>query len=80
MTITDVKTWYENSGLLEWKWFEGFDPEDLIRWIWERYDGAYDDSEGDAKFFDNCGYVYYASDALKQYIEDHEDDPILYNL
>lgn len=32
-SIADVKTWYVNSGYVDWEWFDGFDPDDLIEYI-----------------------------------------------
>lgn len=33
-SIDDAKTYYLNSGLLDWNWFDGFDENDFIDYLY----------------------------------------------
>lgn len=78
-TVTDAGTWYDNSGLPRWEWFEGFSREDLVQWIWRRFDGIERDSDGVAYFHRGDERVS-EDDAIAQYLNEHGENPADYGL
>ena len=38
-TINDAETWFSNSGVYEWEWFEGFDEKDFVKYLYQEADG-----------------------------------------
>jgi hypothetical protein len=38
-TYQDAETFYQNSGVFEWKWFKGFDEKELINFLFNKSDG-----------------------------------------
>jgi len=47
-SIQDAETYYRNSGVHEWEWFEGFDENEFISFIYEcSSDSNYDETEFD---------------------------------
>lgn len=63
-TINDVWTWYQNSGIVNWIWFDGFNEEDLIRFVWQRADS--DDDVTDQ--------------LIREFLVEHGEDPADYSL
>jgi len=38
-TLSDAKTWYTNSGLVDLEWFPSFNSDDLIEFAYRKSDG-----------------------------------------
>lgn len=63
-TITDVLNWYQNSGVYEWKWFEGFDIDEFVRFVWKRADS--DDND--------------VNQLIREFLIEHGEKPADYSL
>ena len=37
-TITDAKTFYDNSGICNWEWFVGFEPAAFVDFLYRNID------------------------------------------
>ena len=66
-TIGDAEIYYYNSGILNWKWFEGFDEDDLIQYIHEHGNKYVTDGDFD---FDQL---------LRKYLESRGQDQNIVN-
>lgn len=80
VSITNVGTWFDNSGFADWEWFDGFDSDDLIRYIWQRFDSVeHDPATGEDEFWSGADSTP-VDDVIAEYIRAHGDDPALYGL
>lgn len=78
-TICDVETWYYNSGICDWEWFEGFSPGDLIRYIWKRYNGTSTNEYGESVFCTEVGDIP-VDHVISAYLREHGENPADYSL
>jgi len=39
-TLEDARVWFENSGYLDWKFFNGFSEEKLVEFLYRNSDGV----------------------------------------
>ena len=37
--IQGASQWYANSGMVDWDWYDGFDQDRLIEYLYRRADG-----------------------------------------
>ena len=80
VSIDDVGTWFANSGFADWEWFDGFDEDDLIRHIWQRFDSVeHDPAAGEDVFWSDFDTTP-VDEVIADYIRAHGDDPALYSL
>ncbi|HIH03762.1 MAG TPA: hypothetical protein HA263_07940 [Methanoregulaceae archaeon] len=78
-TIADVGTWFDNSGLVDWEWFEGFNKNDLIEYIWRRFDSREDDDDGNEMFWKGDEPTP-VDEVLAAYLREHGENPADYSL
>jgi len=49
-TYRDAETWYQNSGVFGWEWFDGFREDDLIEFVFRNSNGKISTNQLIAQF------------------------------
>ena len=78
-TIADVKCWYDNSGLPDWEWFEGFDENELVVSIWRNFDSCERDENGTEQFWRGSESTP-VDHAIAAFLRDHGENPADYSI
>jgi len=54
-TYSDAETWYQNSGVFGWQWFDEFCEDDLVEFVFRNSNGKTTTNELIAQFLTSRG-------------------------
>ena len=55
-TMEDARIWFMNSDMAKWDWYEGFDHDELVDYIWHNADGRKTGEELVAQYIRDHGH------------------------
>ena len=67
--LTDARTWYRNSGYLDWAWWPEFKESDLIQFAYD-YADAFTQADGE----------WHDDQLVAAFLSVHGQDPVAYSL